>query len=235
MTPHVSEPCPGSLEQDTSPSTLPKKWTPKRCELLSWFQANCVPLAEAYEGALWLLDNQRFPGRVHFIAHAVRDIADRLIFVLDPQVEGTRVQYEGEMDAIERQWPKLDPIEERSDKSAVHDGISINRHLAARIDALVQAHRERRRRPSQYELLFRYLTRQGLYQGEANQRLVSDFKKTRDWFMKLTHLRRDKPPQVGEDELQTQFSKFESMLHSFVGHFFTGIAELDEILQQANQ
>ena len=57
-----------------------------------------------------MLGEHSFPGRIHFIAHAVRDIADRLITVLDPQVDAKRVQYENELDRIEKHWPTIDAI-----------------------------------------------------------------------------------------------------------------------------
>ncbi len=210
-------------------------WSLKRHELLIWFSSNAKPLAEAYEGAIRLLNEGDFPGRIHFIAHAVRDIADRLVFVLDPQLKGRRVQYEQEMDGIEKLWPELQTFQAKADVSSAQDTVTIKYRLASKIDALVREHRERRQRPSNYELLFRFLMRQERSPAEVNQRVVSDFKKMRKWFMELTHLRGNEAPKVDESELHTQFNKFEGMLHSFVGDFFTGTAELDEILQQANQ
>lgn len=213
----------------------PTNWSPMRRQLLNWFRSNAAPLAEAYEGAIRLLDEEDFPGRIHFIAHAVRDIADRLVFVLEPQLKGGRVQYENDMDKIEELWPQFQTIQGTNDEPVAQDTVSINYRVASMIDALVRVHRERRQRPSNSELLFRFLMRQERFPAEVNQRVVSDFKKMRKWFMSLTHLRASKAPKVGEDELQTQFSTFEGMLYSFVGDFFTGTAELDEILQQTNQ
>ncbi len=218
----------GSRNRSTSLS-------PKRRQLLNWFRKNAEPLAEAYEGAIRLLEDGDFPGRVHFIAHAVRDIADRLVFVLDPQLKPRRVQYEDAMKGITELWPKLPTIMETSDGTATQDTVPINYKLASKIDSLVSAHRERGQRPSNYELLFRYLMRNEPTRAEVDQRLVSDFKRMRDWFMSLAHLRGQKAPEVDEDELQSQFGRFEGMLHSFVGDFFTGTAEIDEILRQANQ
>jgi hypothetical protein len=173
---------------------------------------------------------------VHFIAHAVRDIADRLVFVLDPQLKGSRVQYDNEMDAIEKDWPTFQKInDDDGDGLANPDTLTIDYTLASKINSLVEAHRERRTRPSNYELLFRYLMRNEPSRGDVNRRLVADFKKMRGWFMDLTHLRATEAPKIDEAELQTQFQNFEGILHSFVGDFFTGTAELDEILQQANQ
>ena len=181
-----------------------------------------------------MLDDSRFPGRLHFIAHAVRDIADRLVFVLDPQLDGERVQYENKLDDFEKLWPVIESIEEGDDAVAKGE-VHIAYELAIKIDSLIRDHRERRRRRSHFELLFRHLMQNEPAHAEANQRLAADFKAMRDWFMGFAHLRSDGPPVVAEDELQRQFNKFETMLHSFVGDFFTGTAELDEILQQANQ
>jgi hypothetical protein len=207
----------------------------QRLELVNWFRANAKPLAEAYEGAVRMLADADFPGRIQFIGHALRDIADRLVFVLDPQVSSGRVQYENVMDRIEKVWPTLQRIRGTDDANIADDTVTIEYKVASMIDSLVAAHRERRQRPSSYELLFRFLMRNEPSRAEVNQRLVSEFEMLRDWFMARTHLRRDKAPEVSEGELQAQFSNFEGILHSFVGDFFTGIAELDEILYQANE
>ena len=215
--------------------TCPARWPQKRVELLRWFRNEAEPLAEAYEGAVRLLNDGGFPGRLHFISHAVRDIADRLVFVLDPQLIGSRVQYENEMDRIARDWPQLQAFNVgEASESANPDSVTISYASASSINSLVQAHRERRQRPSNYELLFRYLMRNEPSRGDVNKRLVSDFRKMRQWFMDLAHLRATGPPKIDEAELQMQFSSFEGMLHSFVGDFFTGTTELDEILRQAN-
>jgi hypothetical protein len=205
-----------------------------RRELLHWFRDNATPLAEAYEGAIRLVDDDDFPGRIHFIAHAVRDISDRLVYALDPQLKAGRVQYENEMDRIEKLWPHLN-VPGPTDAAAETETVTIDYKVASIIDSLVTAHRERRERPSNYELLFRFLMRKEPLQAEVNQRLVRDFKRMREWFMARTHLRDNGVPPVDESELQTQFKKFEGMLHSFVGNFFTGKKELDEVLRQANQ
>jgi hypothetical protein len=200
-----------------------------RCELLNWFRESAAPLAPAYEGAFRLLDDGGFPGRVHFIAHAVRDICDRLIFVLDKQSSPPRVQYENEMDKIAKEWPTLSSFTQASAEE-----ITIPYVVAARIDSLVDAHRSRRQRPSNQALLFRYLMLKEPTQAQVNERLVNDFERIRRWFMDWTHLRTENV-QMNESELQIRFSAFESMLHSFVGSFFTTTKELDEILQQTNQ
>lgn len=209
--------------------------SPVRCELLNWFREKAPPLADAYQGAVRLVDDSDFPGRIHFISHAVRDITDRLAFVIDPQLPARRVQYANELDLIERMWPQFISVTEPSTKATSAEKLAIDYKVASLIESLVAAHRESRRRPSNSELLFRALMRNEPTRVQVNQRLVADFKKLSKWFMALTHLRADAAPTVDEPELQLQFKKFETTLHCFVGNFFTGTNQLDEILQQANQ
>lgn len=139
------------------------------------------------------------------------------------------------MDRIAQDWPQLQPLDGSPGDVGDRGQVNLDFKLASIIDSLVRSHRERRGRPSSAELLFRFLMRNEPMRADVNARLAADFERLRKWFMALTHLRAGKMPKVDEHELQNQFGKFEGMLHSFVGDFFTGTAELDEILQQANR
>jgi hypothetical protein len=220
----------GVVEAASSSPTLSRQ----RLQLLNWFRANAKPLAEAYEGAIRLLMDAGFPCRVHFIAHAVRDIANRLAEVLDPQSKGRRIEYHQELDRIEKLWPGIGMLNE-TDNSVAQDVMTIKYEVASIIDSLVVAHRKQRQEPPNSEKLFYILMRNEPTRADLNRRLVSDFEKMRKWFMSFAHLRDSQSPKVDEEELQSQFAKFEGILHSFVGDFFTTIAEIDEILQQANE
>ncbi|MCH8204231.1 MAG: hypothetical protein IID09_03660, partial [Candidatus Hydrogenedentes bacterium] len=216
------------------PHKIPIGLSPQRRELLNWFRINAEPLAPAYEGAIRMLDDRDFPARVHFIAHAVRDISNRLIEVLEPGVPAGMVQYAQELDAIEKVWPDLHSMSGKGSDGGVQEAVELDYKLALRIDGLGKIHRESRKRPSNREMLFRFLMRNEPNRVQLNIRLVSGFEETCHWFMKLAHLRNKVPALIEEDKLQTQFAKFEGMLHSFVGDFFTGTETLDEILHEAN-
>ena len=216
---------------------LPGNWSRKRTELLKWFRVNAKSLADSYEGAVKMLEDRSFPGRVHFIGHAVRDIADRLGAALELGLEGgkiSRVQHEKHLDPIAKDWPELQTINEHDEDGVVQDRISIEYNLAIKIDSLVSDHRARRKRRSNSEHLFRYLMRKEPTKTDVNMRLVSALEEVRGWFMEHTHFRADKAPVNVESELQSQFRKFEEMLYSFVGNFFTIVEEIDEILRESN-
>lgn len=65
-------------------------WTEPRQELRAWFQRNAPSLGELYEGALRMFFAPEFPGRVRFVAHAVREIRNRLPdAIAGPKIGGT--------------------------------------------------------------------------------------------------------------------------------------------------
>jgi hypothetical protein len=222
---------------DARSKKIPLILSLKRRELLAWFKGNAPSLAEAYEGAIHLIADENFPGRIHFISHAVRDITDRLAFALDSGIQSKRVQYEYAMDKIQAKWKSINPISDETIKIEKDATVTISYEVALQIDAIVTAHKNRRSRSSNYDLLFRFLMRQEPTNAQVNERLVENFKRLHKWFMDLTHLRTkyEKVPHINESELKKQFEVFEGILHSFVGNFFTGTEELDEILKQANQ
>ena len=181
-----------------------------------------------------MVEDGAFPGRLHFIAHAIRDISNRLVFVLDPQEPPKRVQYECTLDKIQDNWPVLNRLERESDGEARPLDVCISRQVAERIDKLVESHRERHRRPSNQELLFRFLMRIEPSKGSVHEKLMKDFKKVQKWFEKHAHFRAESPLAFSEPELRGKFTEFERMLYFFIDNFFRGKKELDEILHEAN-
>lgn len=58
-------------------------WRPERIEFLGWLENNAPAVAPVYRGALALAVLDSFPGRVHFVAHAIRETRNRLQHVFD--------------------------------------------------------------------------------------------------------------------------------------------------------
>ena len=186
-----------------------------------------------------MLADRSFPGRLHFIGHAIRDIADRLVFVIDGDLKARRVQYETHLDKLMGVWSYdlISPDGPDSDGgSEITDAtISIPRIVYSQLNQLMQEHRSRRTAPDNFELLFRALIRDDPTTMEIARHLVDRFKKERRWFMDRAHLSHKPLNPVSEAELRQHFERFEKMLHGFVGHFFTTTSELDEILRDTNK
>ena len=81
------------------PSRLTSPWTPHRLRLLSWLKEKAPSLAELYETAVILLEDQPLPGRSRIISHCVREIANALPAILSG-VERTRLEYDKRLDVI---------------------------------------------------------------------------------------------------------------------------------------
>jgi hypothetical protein len=171
---------------------------------------------------------------VTFIAHAMRDIADRLPVVLDKQEEESRVQYDNALDLIEQWWPRFDALTRTDTLPGDVDSVSVPFIVAKHINDLVVKHRKRRD-GSPYERLFCLLTPKEFASRGLGlpTRVAKGFERTRDWFMAHAHFPRESTEEVDEKELRAQFGRFETILHSFVGRFFTSTKELDDVLNQA--
>jgi hypothetical protein len=203
----------------------------RREQLRAWFEDRAPSFAGPYAGAVRMIEDEAFPGRLHFIAHAARDILNRLPDLLDPQVKPKRVEYDKACDEISKHWRSLDSFDGDTPPPGP---VSIDFRAAGAVDSLVAKHLQSRGRASNAELLFRHLMRHEPSKGDVNLRLVRELKRTQKWFVAHAHLD-VKPRDFTEEDLQIRFRSFESMLHSLVGDFFTTIEELDNVLDKANQ
>ena len=65
-------------DETRPPLPLTPTWTTQRRRLLHWLRQKAPSLAELYETAVTLLEEQSLPGRSRIIAHCVREIANAL-------------------------------------------------------------------------------------------------------------------------------------------------------------
>ena len=61
-----------------SPNLPDSWWTPERVALHRWLEEIASHLAPVYLGGLRMAMDESFPGRVHFVAHAIREIRNRI-------------------------------------------------------------------------------------------------------------------------------------------------------------
>ena len=80
-------------------------WTPLRRENAKWLRSNAPPLAEVYEGALKILFAPGFPGKLRFVAHAMREIVNRLPDALGA-AKASHIDYADRCSRIETDWVK---------------------------------------------------------------------------------------------------------------------------------
>jgi hypothetical protein len=210
-----------------------------RQELLGFFQHDAIALASAYEGAVRLLAMPGFPGRLHFIAHALRDISNVLPSIVSGGTKASHVQYYQELNKIVDDWP-YDAItkgsfSDASSPQVLENGIRIPKRAYVVLNGLLQSHRAKAGAPTAIERLYYGLTKIGrMDDSELSARQITLFEKERRWFVEHAHFR-EMVATVSEDEINERFVRIETILHSLLGKFFTSMSALDEILRAANE
>jgi len=220
------------------PVPLATMWTSGRRELHDWFMKNATSLAGAYEGALRLLVTQGFPGRIHLIAHVVRDICNRLPDFLG-SVERDRVHYAHELDSLAEVWPatispsaadyalgEMDPLNDSS--------IDIPRAAAVAVSHLIHRHQNRQSNREIVSGLFALMSEATEHDRANLEPIVNEFHKTASWFMQRAHLRMEPMTGPEPEELTRRFEQFERIALSLIRGFFKTMDELNDLLQQAN-
>ena len=184
-------------------------WTPLRLELAEFFDREAASLSPAYRGAVCILGDTEFPGRVRFICHAVRDIGDRLAFVLDRELKPNRVQYEDHLDKIKDRWPYdalgSQIVDLTSQERSTTDDIPIPKWVYGELDILMRSHKERRESPDRFELLFRALLKAEAANNTITAHQVKLFKGEHGWFKALAHFTSDPPQPLPDGEVTCSF------------------------------
>ena len=95
-----------------------------RRRILNWLKSKAPALAPVYEGAVRMVLDHEFPGRVRFVAHAVREIWNRLPDEIAPKPGAPRTDYSHLTDEIAARW------EEEEELQAFEEGLIaiMNRH-----------------------------------------------------------------------------------------------------------
>jgi hypothetical protein len=207
-------------------------------------------LAELYEGAALLNFEVPLPGHARFVAHAVREIRNRLPFVISGSKTGGNLNYKGRMDQIIERWKGAGfPTDGRiagllagsSSAKPKPEEIPMPRGIVGLFAALVADHEETREKPVEAATrLFIGVAPENEKFRDALRPAVAQWLDVTDWFMKKTH-----DPATGisievsvdKAELRSRFELFETILLAIVrgfSTFFKTTDELDAILEDAN-
>lgn len=217
-------------------------WTAPRLELRAWFQRNAPSLGELYVGALWMLFDSKFPGRTRFVAHAVREIRNRLPDVIAGSKSGVYFDWKTRLDGLAKEWQKTgftldgsNPMNVTHDQGVPVPTVSVEPRLFRKIAVLLKDHVDAREKPEEAAIR--------LFEGVApvNQNLrdtlrpvVIQWLDVTEWFMKKAHDSGAPDNEVDEQELISRFQIFEIFLGALLRDFFMTVEGLDEILEDAN-
>ena len=215
-------------------------WTPKRVALLGWLEESAPALAPLYRGALLLAMRDGFPGRAHFIAHAMREIRNRLPGALGPEVRFRGAGYEDRTATVHKRWVAEGlpedgslPLPEASAPSAsgpsrrdvsVEFLASVGRLIEGHIEAL--ANREARETSG-----FRVLAAGGPVPRYAVKNWLNLFPDVQ----RFAHAGDEPLPAEADSEWVRNFFAFEEFLMALVKPSHENLDDLDRLLDETNR
>jgi hypothetical protein len=216
--------------------------TEPRLELLAWFERHAPSLGELYHGALIMLHDENFPGRTHFVAHAVREIGNRLPDFIAGPIKSSQVQYVNRLDAIGKRWQRFgfgldgSPLPSvTEEKAPPSTDVPIPRPLFLEFASLVKDHIGAREKPlDATKRLFRALSSTNQQIGDSLQPTIDQWLDVTHWFQEKVHHPGFKDASVDTTEFERRFELFERTLTALTRGFFKTTKELDEILESAN-
>lgn len=216
-------------------------WTKQRIELKAWFQRNASSLGELYEGALIILHTNNFPGRTRFLAHAVREIMNRLPDVI-AGAKSSRMDYVNLLDSIVPHWNETGFSGDGSAlKNITHDeqlestDVLIPRRLFRKLSGLIRNHVQgREKRFDKVTRLYEAIGPENQRLGDSLRPIVIQWIKETEWFVGKAHDSGLQDKTVSEEELCKHFDVFEQSLGAIIQGFFKTTEGLDEILEEAN-
>jgi len=217
-------------------------WTEPRLEMKAWFQRNAPPLGDLYEGALRMIDEEGFPGQVRLVAHAVREIRNRLPDAISGEKRSSRLEYRERLDKITTVWGKagfsLDgtlPTDIAAVDNSPNSYVRVPVPLFQGLSSLVKDHTETsEKRVEAAFRLFEAIAPENERLRETMRPVVRNWVDITEWFVKKAHATNKPVTDSEKDELQRRFRAFEDALGALVRGFFNTSEGLDEIIQEAN-
>ena len=181
--------------------------------------------------------DESFPGRVHFVAHAIREIRNRLPHAV-AGVEKRGPTYETLTTKLRTEWEEAGfpsdgslPLMERSEPSASGLGYEVSGGLLRAVSGLVLANiRSSGNSSRQAERLF-----ETVWGAPPPPYVTNGWFRRRSWVHKYMHL--DDTPHVPEAEAEVVevFEAFEAVLIAISSRSYETLEALDDILASANR
>lgn len=189
--------------------------------------------AEAYKGAAILID-QKPAGYVSFVAHAGRDLMNRLASTV-AGIKSEGVQYQQHIDKIQGDWQDEWRFSRELSPEMAEKGHLIPVDVCQRISTLIDEHKSGRMRSSEADGLFFSTFLDYSDRDKIPRNFLSEWKAAKGWFLSHVHLR-DQPFRAGtDDDLVKHFNCLDGYLYIAASSQYDRLKGLNEILDATNQ
>lgn len=214
-------------------------WTAQRAELFRWLEREAPALAPVYRAAAQMALDEDFPGRVWFVAHAVREIRNRLPDALAGEVAASRTDYAGLTAEVHARWVEdglpadgTPSIDAPAEPSAADLGRrEVSGELLGAVGALVAGHLTATdNNESRARRLF-----EAVGDGPPPSYVVRRWVGGTRWANAYAHVRNKPLARRDEERLEGDFLGFEETLTAIANRSYENMDALDEILDAANR
>lgn len=188
--------------------------------------------AEIYKGALHLL-NEKPPGYITFVAHAGRDLMNRLAATVSG-IKAGKVQYEQHVDGFQDEWKNEWGVKGFNRISTTESGHLIPYDTCQKVKNLIDEHKRGRLRSSEADNLF-FAT---FLDYEDKEKIPKNFLKewnaAKEWFLAHAHLRKKKFDEDVSSKVVRHFQTLDGLLYVAASSEFERIRDIHDILEETN-
>ena len=219
-------------------------WISDRRKISSWLNEQSLSLAQLYQSAVELINNESIPipSRTRLVAHCCREICIHLLNVNLTNQQGGRLDYKKYVNKITQRWIQdgftLDStfpdteVNFPSNLPSPSTDIVISRELYLEIAELIQKNNETTSKVNDRILQF-YLKQFPENQNDQSLKpQASQWKNIYNWFVARAHDNQRVETQENKQELLSQFAVFESLLGNLARSFYSTTDEIDKILAE---
>lgn len=223
-------------EQEPSSGWLTKE----RTQVHTWLQLNAPHLAEVYLGSVRLFEDEEFPGRVYLVAHAVREIRNRLPDAIAGVVAKSNTEYNPLVSALHESWiaeglpedgsiPLDAPNPEPNSLGPI--GRTVSSHFISAVGDVIVGHvAAGKNNDGKARRLFEQLG------GEpVPSYVIRNWTKGTRSAVELTHVKNKELNSQHIDDLAAVYESFEAELIVITSRSYENMDTLDDILASANR
>ena len=221
----------------TTKEGLAEVWDRRRIEIRQWLETEAHPLAAVYVAIVTFIHMPELPARLHFVAHGIRELGNRLPGYLD-EVSSDQVRYPELVRPIFDLWEQTGlpvggnafPLLIEGTTPPGEADVGIPMDLAKRIALMLGRHEEGAMRTKKKSaVLFEALKRDAGSATGGAQFAVRRWDEIRDWAANNVHV----GPTCSNEEIRDRFAEFERILYALVGRFVHILGEVDQVLSAA--